>query len=149
MKARIPADEFESRLARLGESWSADGDVAAAFLHGSRARGTARPDSDVDLAAILRSGLTASERWRKRLVLLESAAAALGTDAVDLVILEEAPSAVGHRVIRDGRLILERDAHRRVQVVEDVLRRYLDEGWLRSVLDEGLRVRLAEGRFAR
>jgi predicted nucleotidyltransferase len=149
MKMGHSAGDLDSRLERLSERWWADADVAAVFLHGSRARGNARPDSDVDLAVILREGLTPRERWRKRLRLLESAASALGTDAVDLVILEEAPSAVAHRAIRDGRLIADRDARRRVAVVEEVFRRYLDEAWLRSVLDEGLRERLAEGRFAR
>jgi len=98
---------------------------------------------------VLRSGLSASERWHKRLGLLEAAASVLVTDAVDLAILEEAPSPLAHRAIRDGRLIVDNDPHRRVEVVESVLRRYLDEAWLRRVLDEGLRARLAEGGFAR
>ena len=98
---------------------------------------------------VLRSGLSASERWHKRLGLLEAAASVLVTDAVDLAILEEAPSPLAHRAIRDGRLIVDNDPHRRIEVVESVLRRYLDEAWLRRVLDEGLRARLAEGGFAR
>src|SRR5690606_41413066 len=109
----------------------------------------ARAQSDADFAVILRTGLTSSERWRKRLELLDSAASGLGTDAVDLVVLEEAPSPVGHRAIRDGVLIVDRDPHRRGEIVENVLRRYLDEAWLRRVLDEGLHNRLEEGRFAR
>jgi predicted nucleotidyltransferase len=146
-KERIP--ELETKLRNLAELWSMDGDIAAAFLYGSRARGDARPGSDADLAVILRSDLAASERWHKRLTLLEQAASELATDAVDLVILEEVPSPVAHRVLRDGRLILDRDAHRRVEVVENVFRRYLDEAPLRAALDEGLSRRLAEGRFAR
>lgn len=141
--------DFESKLRSLAQRWSTDEDVAAVYLHGSRARGDARRRSDVDFAVILRPGLTASSRWHERLALLEAAASELGTDAVDVIILEEAPSPVAHRAIRDGRLIVDRDAHRRVAVVEDVFRRYLDEAWLRRSLDEGLRARLAEGRFAR
>jgi predicted nucleotidyltransferase len=144
---RIP--DFDVKLSALAERWSHDGDIAAAFLHGSRALGDARPDSDADLAVILAAGLSPSEQWRKRLALIDSAASMLGTEAVDIVILEEAPSPVAHRAIRDGRLVVDRDAQRRVEVVECVLRRYLDEAWLRRVLDEGLRTRLEEGRFAR
>lgn len=140
---------FERKLHSLAKRWSTDEDVAAAFLHGSRARGDARPRSDVDLAVILRPGLAAQDRWRKRLGLVEAAASELGTDAVDVIFLEEVPAPLAHRAIRDGRLIVDRDPHRRVAVVEDVLRRYLDEAWLRRALDEGLRARLAEGRFAR
>jgi uncharacterized protein len=142
-------DGFEERLNALAERWRTDGDISAVFLHGSRARGNARAQSDVDLAVILRADLTASQRWHKRLELLDAAAAILGTDAVDLVILEEAPAPVAHRAIRDGRLIVDRDQRRRVEVVEDVFRRYLDEAWLRRVLDESLRKRLMEHRFAR
>jgi len=142
-------DDLEQRLTSLARRWASDVDIAAAWLHGSRGRGDARPDSDVDLAVILRLGMTDSERWTKRLELLDVAASALGTDAVDLILMEDAPAPVAHRVVRDGRLIVDRDAHRRVAVVEDVLRRYLDEAWLRRALDEGLRSRLEEGRFAR
>lgn len=141
--------DFETKLARLADDWSRDEDVAAAYLHGSRARGDARASSDVDFAVILRANLSPSDRWRKRLELLDSAASALGTDAVDLVLIDEAPSPVSHRAIRDGVLIVDRDPGRRVEVVEGVFRRYLDEAWLRRVLDEGLRARLEESRFAR
>lgn len=90
-----------------------------------------------------------ADRWKKRLSLIDQAASVLATDAVDLLLLEEAPAPVAHRAIRDGRLLVDRDPRRRVEVVEDVLRRYLDEAWLRRELDDGLRARLAEGRFAR
>lgn len=143
----IPA--FEAKLSALARRWSADEDIAAAYLHGSRARGNARADSDADFAVILRADRSPSDRWRKRLELLDSAASALGTDRVDVLILEEAPSPLAHRAIRDGVLMVDRDARRRVEVVESVFRRYLDEAWLRRVLDEGLRARLEEGRFGR
>ena len=144
---RIP--DFDARLRRLTQRWAADATVAAAYLYGSRARGNARPNSDVDLAVILSSKLAPAERWHRRLALLEAAAAELGSDAVDLVVLEEAPAPLAHRAIRDGRLLVDSDPHRRVAVVEDVFRRYLDEAPLRRALDEALHARLAEGRFAR
>jgi len=146
---RTLPEDLEDRLAALAERWAADRDVAAAYLYGSRARGEARPGSDVDLAVILRAGLSGSERWGRCLELIDEAASCLGTDAVDVIVLEEVPSAVGHRVVRDGRLLCERDGRRRVAVVEDILRRYLDEAPLRRMLDEGLKQRLREGRFAR
>ena len=133
----------------LAGALSRDADVAAAWLYGSRARGDARRGSDVDVAVILRAGVPATHRWRKRLEYADALACALGTDDVDVVLLEEAPAALGHRVVRDGLLVVDRDPRRRVQVVEEVLRRYLDEAALRTALDEGLRQRLREGRFAR
>jgi predicted nucleotidyltransferase len=149
MKARDRIPDFQDRLKRLVQRFAADATVAAAYLYGSRARGDARLGSDVDIAVILDSKLSPAERWRRRIALLEAAASELGTDAVDLVILEEAPAPLAHRVVRDGRLLVDTDARRRVAVVEDVFRRYLDEAPLRRALDEALRVRIAEGRFAR
>jgi predicted nucleotidyltransferase len=145
--ASIP--DLDERLARLARDWSQDPDLAAAYLFGSHARGQPHRASDVDIAVVLRADLSASARWRKRLELIDSAASILSRDDVDLVILEEVPSALGHRVLRDGRLVVDRDPHRRVQVVQNVLTRYLDEAPLREALDEGLRSRLREGRFAR
>jgi uncharacterized protein len=149
MSAGAHEPDLEARLRDLAARWLEDRDISAVFLYGSRGRGDERPGSDVDLAVVLRGDLSGRERWRKRLDLLEQASARLGTDSVDLLILEEAPAPVAHRVIRDGRLIVDRDSHRRVEVVENVFRRYLDEAWLRQALDEGLRARLRGNRFAR
>lgn len=143
------AMDVEARLARLTHGLADDSDVAAIYLFGSRGRGTAGPRSDVDLAVVLRDGLDARERWAKRLELMARAATALGTDAVDVLVLEDAPSLLGHRVLRDGRILLERDARRRTAVAESVLRRYLDEAPIRSALDAALAERVNEGRFGR
>lgn len=142
-------DDLPDRLDALARRWFADEEIAALYLFGSRARGTAALTSDVDLAVVLRGDLNASARWRKRLALSHDASVELGTDAVGLVVLEETPAVLGHRVLRDGRLLGERDPRRRVEVAEAVLRRYCDEAWLRAELDRALAARVREGRFAR
>ena len=88
-------------------------------------------------------------RWRKRLALLADGCRRLGTDALDLVILEDAPTPLGHRVLKRGRLVGDTQPRRRAAVAERILRQYLDEGYLRRVLDAGLAERLRERRFAR
>jgi predicted nucleotidyltransferase len=144
----MPGDLAE-RIDALARSWSDDPDLAAIYLFGSRAAGRGGPRSDVDLAVILREDLDADARWRKRLALLGDACRRLGTDAVDLIVLEDAPAPVGHRVLKAGRLLRDRSPKRRVEVTERILRRYLDEAYLRRVLDAGLAERLREQRFAR
>jgi len=141
-------NDLDERLTVLVRRWSVDIDVAAIYLFGSRAQGTAGPRSDVDLAVVVRADMDERQRFSKRMALLDDATRALGTDAVDVVVMDDAPSVLAHRVLRAGRLLAERDPQRRARVVENVMRRYLDERWLHTVLDEGLQRRVREGRFA-
>ena len=48
--ANAASDEL---VADLAERLKPEADVAVAYLFGSRARGTARPNSDVDVAVLL------------------------------------------------------------------------------------------------
>ena len=144
----LPVD-LADRIDALVRAWSGDPDLAAIYIFGSRAGATAGPRSDVDLAVALREGLDADARWRKRLALLADAYRRLGTDAVDLVVLEDAPAPLGHRVLKRGRLLSDMEPRRRAAVAERILRQYLDEAYLRRVLDAGLAARLREKRFAR
>jgi hypothetical protein len=144
----LPQD-LDSRIRALAAAWANDPDIAASYLFGSRAGSHPGPRSDVDLAIVLREELDDAARWRKRLDLTADACRRLGTDAVDLVVLEDAPTVLGHRVLARGVRLSDRDPRRRVQVAEGILRRYLDEAYLRRVLDAGLVQRLREGRFAR
>jgi uncharacterized protein len=144
----LDAAVVDARLGELAAAWAADPEIAAIWLFGSRARGRPRPWSDVDLAVALAGDLDPKRRSCKQIELLADACARLGTDAVDLVVLEDAPSVLAHRVIAGGRRIAVRDPRRTVHVVEDVLRRYIDEAPLRAVLDAGLAARLREGCYA-
>jgi predicted nucleotidyltransferase len=106
-------------------------DVVAVYLFGSRARGTARPSSDVDLAVLYREpqqpGLEALS-----LPLEGDLEAALGVP-VQVLSLNLAPPDVIHRVLRDGVLLLERDASRRVAFEVRSRNEYFD---VRPYLDE-------------
>lgn len=111
-------------------------DVVAAYLFGSHARGTARDDSDVDVAVMLRGEPEAT---------LEGLGMDLVADLerelarrVDLVVLNRAPTDLVHRVLRDGRLVLERDRSARIRFevrarneyfdMQPILRRYRRQG---------------------
>ncbi|PYM11128.1 MAG: hypothetical protein DMD81_27815 [Candidatus Rokuibacteriota bacterium] len=144
----LPSD-IDRRIRALATAWAGDPDVAAIYLFGSRAGSRPGPRSDVDLAVVLSDRLDASGRWRKRLDLTADASHRLATDAVDLIVLEDAPAVLGHRVLARGILLSEREPQRRVQVAERIMRQYLDEAYLRRTLDAGLVERLREGGFAR
>lgn len=121
--------------------------VVAAYLFGSQASGAPGPLSDVDVAVVTPG--SPESRLGLRASLLAAATEAVGTGEVDLVILDDAPPLLKHRVLRDGVLLVERDPRARVRFETRALLDYLDTAPLRAVLAAGRRERLNEGRFGR
>lgn len=119
------------------------------MLIGSQARGTAGPLSDIDVAYWHSPELRPEARGRLRLDLMAAATAALGTEEVDVVPLNQASPLLRHRSIRDGRRILERDARSRVRLEARALIEYLDTEPLRAALSHSLDKKFREGRFGR
>ncbi len=99
-------------------------DVIAAYLFGSRARGAAREDSDVDVAVLIR-GEPDSTLDGLGMDLLVDLERDLGRP-VDLVVLNRAPTDLVHRVLRDGRLVLERDRSARIRFEVRARNEYFD-----------------------
>jgi uncharacterized protein len=120
-------------------------DGRVAYLVGSQARGSASERSDVDVAVLLRGGAGADERLR----LVADLDEVTGAARVDVVVLNDAPPALGYRVLRDGRLLVSRDEQARVRHWVATVDRYLDMAPARRMLEEGLRHRLEESRFGR
>ncbi len=98
---------------RLRAALEGRDDVVAAWLFGSQARGTARPDSDLDVAVLRgKPRPTTLDDWPVALTAaLEDAAGG----PVDLVLMDGADSDLVHRVLRDGVLLVERDRAARIQ----------------------------------
>ena len=141
--------DLEARIVRALERHP---EVLVAYLFGSRARGTDRRGSDVDVAVLLREDDDAradAEALDRRLALIADLSAATGTDGVDVVVLNEAPVALAYRVLRDGRLLVSRDDRARIEHWVRTVDRYIDMAPFRRVQEEGLRHRLREGRFGR
>lgn len=138
----------DDRRASLARALDVPG-VAAASLIGSQAGGTAGPLSDVDLAVWLVPGLERERLLALTDELLEGAVAALGTDEVDLVVLNDATPLMRHNAMRDGIRLVERDHAARVRLEARGLLDYLDTVPLRATLAQGVRRRTAEGRFGR
>ncbi len=134
---------------RLGQWLREEPDVVAGYLHGSQARGTAGPLSDVDLAVWLGPSLDSARRFDRQLELMGRAASLLRTDEVQLVVLNDASPLLQHRVLRDGIVLADPDPGQRVRLETDAIIRYLDTMWLREEMGRGLRRRMQEGTFGR
>jgi len=76
--------------------------LAAVYLFGSRARGDALPDSDLDLAILATRKLDPVERWK-----LQEDLATLGHRDVDLVDLRQASTVMRIQVLKDALLLLD------------------------------------------
>lgn len=124
-----------------------DRHVDAAWLFGSTARGEAGPLSDVDVAVLLMPSLSRQARLEIAAALAEDLERRCGR--ADLVLLEEATPAVRQRVFRDGILLYERDARRRVAFESRAIQEYLDFQPLMEIYDRALIVRAAESRLGR
>lgn len=96
----------------------------AVYLFGSEARGTAGPRSDVDLGLLYAQDLppilgAPAMRLEKQIEEL------LGR-RVQAVVLNQAPPDLVHRVLRDGKLLLDRDRSRRIRFEVLARNRYFD-----------------------
>lgn len=106
--------------------------VAAVYLFGSAARGTARADSDIDVGLLLTE--TPPSTFDAQPYALEADLERRLGRPVDVVILNRAPADLRTRVLRDGHLVLDREPSVRIQFevrtrneafdLEPVLRRY-------------------------
>ena len=112
----------EAKLAAALEGAGAN--VVAAYLFGSVARGEARTGSDIDVAVLYRADPPRT---------LEGIPATLETELtraigarIDLVVLNRAPIDLAHRVLRDGKLLLERDRTQRIAFEVRTRNRYWD-----------------------
>ena len=112
--------------ARIARALALRDEVLEAYLFGSHARGQARPDSDIDVAVYVDETTADEGRWGYRAELTTYLMAALDTDDVDVVVLNEAPILLYHRVLRDGIRLLSRDMRATTGRAGLALSRYFD-----------------------
>jgi hypothetical protein len=99
--------------------------VSAAWVFGSVARGTARPDSDLDLAVLLdRPQGPADPSFLFRLSAELERFSPSGR--VDVLVLGRQGSVLRHRILSEGQLVKDADPDARMEFEESTIREYLD-----------------------
>jgi len=103
--------------------------VVAAYLFGSEAAGKARPDSDVDIAVLLRPGSShgpSDANLDVDLALSERLRAALRGRRVDVVVLDRAPLSLAFEAVKGELLFSRDDDGRRIVAEASIMSRYHD-----------------------
>lgn len=121
-------------------------EVLAGYIFGSVASGRARPDSDVDVAVLVKPTVMKRDPSAYRLNLMADLSAALHTFDVDVVLLNAAPPALAQNVVRGGTVVSERSRAERVRFQVQTLNRFLDTQPMRDLHLDRLKRRYAKGR---
>ena len=103
---------------------STDDRLVAAYLFGSVARATASETSDIDVGILFRT--PPPERLNDVRFNLEGMLERALGQTVQVVVLNQAPPDLIHRVLRDGRLLVDRDRAARIRFEVRARNEYFD-----------------------
>jgi len=140
-------DLSTGRLQQLRVALENDSTVAAAYLFGSQARGTATGASDLDIGILFHSGIEASRHFDLRLQLITRIMAVLKTENVDVVVLNDSTLYLTHEVVSHGKLLLEKDHRQRAAFEADRVGRFLDFKPFLAVQVRAVKEHLSKGTY--
>jgi predicted nucleotidyltransferase len=136
-------------LGRLRERLARRPEILEAYCFGSAARGEATAHSDLDLAVYIDRERQPQAPFGYAAELLADLMAGLGGRRLDIVVLNNAPPLLYHRVLRDGERLLSRDLAATTTREGRALSRYCDYLPQLRKIDRELAKRLADGSFGR
>lgn len=124
--ANLDFDRTALRAA-IEDAVSGHPEIAAAYLYGSAARGTATPLSDIDVGLLFREP---EGPFRERLATATGIGSAIARELpgvrVDARDLDELPLSIVGAVLTEGELLVSNDEERRVAFERDTRLRYFD-----------------------
>lgn len=97
--------------------------VIFAYLFGSLAQDKALPLSDIDIAIYLKEGADFSQ---EKMTILRNLIDILGTEEIDLVLLNIAPLTLKARIVGNKKILVDKDPFLRHSFESLVLREYFD-----------------------
>ena len=113
---------------------------------GSFAKNDLRPLSDLDIAVYFLEK-KAQDIFKKRLRLLHQLYQLLGTERIDLIILNNSPLALSYRILQSGYVLTENQPEKRVEYFEKTVKRYLDFYPFLHVRNKIIQKKMREGSY--
>jgi predicted nucleotidyltransferase len=146
MSAKSPPPSIVERLTRC---LTARPEILDAYLFGSHARGDAARHSDIDVAVYVDPDRVPRSNFGYAAELTSELGTALGSDAVDVVVLNQAPPLLYHRVLRDGVRVLARNLAATTTREGQALSRFCDYVLHLRKIDAAHAARIEAGSFGR
>jgi len=134
---------------RLADALAARPEILDGYLFGSHARGEASAHSDLDVAVYVDPSLAPASAFGYEAELTSALMSALGTNRIDVVVLNGAPPLLHHRVLRDGVRVLARDLAATTTREGAALSRYCDYVPQLSKIERAASARVRDGEFGR
>jgi len=122
-------------------------EVVVAYLFGSVAKGTARAQSDVDVAVLFDARLDPTERFQRYFDLLGSELDGFANRPVDVRMLNGTTPLFRAQVVKSGRVIYERTRRERIAFAVFTMADYADTKPMRDFFTQDLYRRVREGKF--
>jgi predicted nucleotidyltransferase len=130
----------------MARYFAARSEVVAAYLFGSVAKGTARPQSDVDVAVLFDARLDPFERTDRYLSML-GALSDFVRGELDVQTLNQASPFFCSQVVKYGRVIYERTRAERIAFEVRTMAHFADTKPMRDFFTQVLYRRIREGKF--
>jgi predicted nucleotidyltransferase len=122
--------------------------IAVLVLFGSRAQGSHRPDSDLDVAVLPAASLNQADSRARRYFQADLAVALADLapeGRVDVILLDEAPDFLRQRIMETGRVLINRDNEAWKELRVRTMREYGDSEYYRRIYREAQKRRLERG----
>ncbi len=117
---KIPKD-IDEKIESLGELFASDPNVVFAYLFGGLLKERRNPLSDTDLAVFVKN-LKALDY----LTLFGHIADILGTEEIDLVVLNQAPLSLAGRILQNRKVLIDKEPFLRHRYESLILREFFD-----------------------
>lgn len=111
---------------RLARALATRDEILEAYLFGSQASGRAQPHSDIDVAVYIDPSANPAGPYGRAAELTAHLMDAVNSNDIDVLILNDAPPVLYHRVLRDGNRLFARDLRATTAREGRALSRYCD-----------------------